>query len=54
MINTVEKIYNWENNFDNYKVTYVDGKISFVPNNDSKHRLPSNSDMDSRWWSSNR
>ena len=33
MINTVEKIYNWENNFINYKVTYVDGKISFVPNN---------------------
>ena len=33
MINTVEKIYNWENNFVNYKVTYNDGKISFVPNN---------------------
>ena len=31
MINTVEKIYNWENNFINYKVTYVDGKISSVP-----------------------
>ena len=31
MINTIEKIYNWENNFINYKVTYVDGKISFVP-----------------------
>ena len=35
MINTVEKIYNWENNFENYKVTYVDGKISFVPNNEA-------------------
>ena len=35
MINTVEKIYNWENNFTNYKVTYVDGKISFVPNNET-------------------
>ena len=33
MINTIEKIYNWENNFVNYKVTYNDGKISFVPNN---------------------
>ena len=33
MINTVEKIYNWEKNFINYKVTYDDGKISFVPNN---------------------
>jgi hypothetical protein len=31
MINTVEKIYNWENDFVNYKVTYVDGKISSVP-----------------------
>ena len=31
MINTVEKIYNWENIFQTYKVTYVDGKISFVP-----------------------
>jgi len=31
MINTVEKIYNWENNFTNYKVTYDDGKISSVP-----------------------
>ena len=31
MISTVEKIYNWENNFENYKVTYDDGKISFVP-----------------------
>ena len=31
MINTVEKIYNWENNFINYKVTYDDGKISSVP-----------------------
>ncbi len=35
MINTVEKIYNWENNFINYKVTYDDGKISFVPNNEA-------------------
>ena len=35
MINTVEKIYNWENNFTNYKVTYDDGKISFVPNNEA-------------------
>ena len=35
MINTIEKIYNWENNFINYKVTYVDGKISFVPNNEA-------------------
>jgi hypothetical protein len=35
MINTVEKIYNWENNFKNYKVTYDDGKISFVPNNEA-------------------
>jgi len=35
MINTVEKIYNWENNFVNYKVTYDDGKISFVPNNEA-------------------
>jgi len=32
MINTVEKIYNWENIFQTYKVTYDDGKISFVPN----------------------
>ena len=31
MINTVEKIYNWENDFVNYKVTYVYGKISSVP-----------------------
>jgi len=31
MINIVEKIYNWENNFINYKVTYDDGKISSVP-----------------------
>jgi hypothetical protein len=31
MINQVEKIYNWENNFINYKVTYDNGKISFVP-----------------------
>ena len=31
MINTVEKIYNWENNFINYKVTYVDGKKMSVP-----------------------
>ena len=31
MINTVEKIYSWENNFQNYKVTYNDGKISSVP-----------------------
>ena len=35
MINTVEKIYNWENNFMNYKVTYDDGKISSVPNNEA-------------------
>ena len=35
MINTIEKIYNWENNFVNYKVTYNDGKISFVPNNEA-------------------
>ena len=35
MINTVEKIYNWENNFINYKVTYDNGKISFVPNNEA-------------------
>ena len=33
MINTVEKIYSWENIFQTYKVTYDDGKISFVPNN---------------------
>ena len=25
----------WENNFTNYKVTYDDGKISFVPNNEA-------------------
>jgi len=31
MINTVEKIYDWENNFRVYKVTYTDNKISFVP-----------------------
>ena len=31
MINTVEKIYNWENIFQTYKVTYDDGIISFVP-----------------------
>ena len=31
MINTVGKIYSWENNFQNYKVTYNDGKISSVP-----------------------
>jgi hypothetical protein len=31
MINTVEKIYNWENDFVNYKVTYDNNKISFVP-----------------------
>tara|TARA_R110001592_G_scaffold61640_5_gene188026 strand:+ start:9470 stop:9646 length:177 start_codon:yes stop_codon:yes gene_type:complete len=30
MINTVEKIYNWENRFVSYKVTFGDGKISFV------------------------
>jgi hypothetical protein len=35
MINTVEKIYNWENNFITYKVIYGDGKISFVPNNEA-------------------
>ena len=35
MINTVEKIYNWENIFQNYKVIYNDGKISFVPNNEA-------------------
>ena len=27
----VEKKYNLENIFNNYKVTYNDGKISFVP-----------------------
>ena len=31
MINTVEKIYDWENNFRVYRVTYDDGTISFVP-----------------------
>ncbi len=31
MINTIEKKYNSENIFNNYKVTYNDGKISFVP-----------------------
>jgi len=31
MISTVEKIYNWEGDFQNYKVTYSDNKISFVP-----------------------
>lgn len=31
MINIVEKKYNLENIFNNYKVTYNDGKISFVP-----------------------
>jgi len=31
MINIVEKKYNSENIFNNYKITYNDGKISFVP-----------------------
>ena len=31
MINIVEKKYNLENIFNTYKVTYNDGKISFVP-----------------------
>ena len=33
MISSVEKKYNWEGNFQNYKVTYNDNKISFVPHN---------------------
>ena len=35
MINTVEKIYNWENNFENYKVIYNDGITKFVPLNEA-------------------
>ena len=32
MINTVEKIYDVSNQSNTYKVTYDNGKISFVPN----------------------
>jgi len=32
MINTVEKRYSiFSNNFENYKVTYTDNKVVFVP-----------------------
>ena len=31
MINTVEKIYNLENNFDTYKLTKQDGTVLWVP-----------------------
>ena len=31
MINTIEKKYNLENTFNNYKVTYDNGTIKFVP-----------------------
>ena len=33
MINTVEKIYDISNQSNTYKVTYDNGIISFVPNN---------------------
>lgn len=33
-INTVEKIYYWDGNFENYKVTYVDSTIKTVPHNE--------------------
>ena len=35
MINTVEKVYKKSIFTDVYKVTYNDGKISFVPNNEA-------------------
>ena len=35
MINTVEKIYDVSNQSNTYKVTYDNGKISFVPNSQS-------------------
>ena len=31
MINTVEKIYNLNGSFDNYKMTLSNGQIKFVP-----------------------
>ena len=31
MINTVEKIYNLNGSFDNYKMTLSNGEIKFVP-----------------------
>ena len=31
MINTVEKIYNLNGSFDNYKMTLSSGEIKFVP-----------------------
>ena len=41
--------------FCSYQVTYVNSKrVKSCTTRRSKHRLPSNSDMDSRWWNSNR
>ncbi len=53
--NTVEKQYNEDGTiFKNYKVNLNDGSHFLCTTRHSKHRLPSNPRMDSRWWNSNR